>query len=144
MTISSSKLPSCVVVSWRSVLVSAVLAGGLFCGCGANATGELSGSDLKGLIAGKRVYLAVPAGGEFPLYYRADGRVDGTGEAIGLGRFLKPKDSGRWWIEGSRLCQQWQSWYDGKEFCFTIRTAGLNWIFWVRDDGLSGAARIGQ
>jgi hypothetical protein len=105
---------------------------------------ELSGPDLKGLIAGKRVYLSVPAGGEFPLYYRADGEVDGTGEALGLGRYLKPKDSGRWWVAGSRLCQQWRSWYDGKQFCFTVRSVGANRIAWQRDDGMSGMARIGE
>jgi hypothetical protein len=144
MIISCRKLASVIAGSWRASFVLALLAGSLCTGWAASANGELSGADLKSLIAGKRIYLAAPAGGEFPLYYRTDGRVDGTGEALGLGRFLKPKDSGRWWIEGSRLCQQWQSWYDGKEFCFTIRTTGPNRIYWVRDDGLSGAARIGQ
>jgi hypothetical protein len=105
---------------------------------------DLSGSDVKGMIAGKRVYLAVPAGGEFPLYYRINGEVDGTGEALGLGRYLKPKDSGHWWVAGSRLCQQWRSWYDGKQFCFTIRSVGANKIAWQRDDGMSGIARIGD
>lgn len=105
---------------------------------------ELSGQELNRLIAGKRVYLSVPAGGEFPLYYRADGEVDGSGEALGLGRYLKPKDSGHWWVSGARLCQQWRSWYDGKQFCFTVRSMGSNKIAWQRDDGMSGVARIGQ
>lgn len=110
----------------------------------AQASDELSGPNLSRLIAGRRVYLSVPAGGEFPLYYRADGAVDGSGEALGLGRYLKPKDSGRWWVSGARLCQQWRSWYDGKQFCFTVRSMGANKIAWQRDDGMSGVARIGE
>ena len=108
------------------------------------STGQLSGNELRQAVSGKRIYLSVPMGGEFPLYYRADGRVDGSGETVGLGRFLKPSDSGRWWIEGNRLCQRWQSWYDGKVFCFTVQPAGAGKIAWSRDDGYSGVARIGD
>jgi hypothetical protein len=102
----------------------------------------LEGPELKRTIAGKRVYLATPLGGEFPLFYRPDGRVDGSGEAVGLGRFLKPKDSGRWWVEGRNLCQQWQTWYDGRVFCFTVSEQGSGTIAWVRDDGEKGVARL--
>ena len=102
----------------------------------------LEGGELRRVIAGKRVYLATPLGGEFPLFYRPDGRVDGSGEAVGLGRFLKPKDSGRWWVDGRNLCQQWQSWYDGRVFCFTVSQQGANQIAWVRDDGEKGIARL--
>jgi hypothetical protein len=128
----------------RAALLFAALAAPLGAAEQARASDELSGSDLSRLIAGRRVYLSVPAGGEFPLYYRADGAVDGSGEALGLGRYLKPKDSGRWWVSGSRLCQQWRSWYDGKQFCFTVRSMGANKIAWQRDDGMSGVARIGE
>ena len=124
-----------------AVVIAAIAALGL---SGAVASDQLSGQELSRLIAGKRVYLAVPAGGEFPLFYRTDGAVDGSGEALGLGRYLKPKDSGHWWVAGSRLCQQWRSWYDGKQFCFTIRTMGPNKIAWQREDGMSGVARIGD
>lgn len=104
----------------------------------------LAGNELRRAIAGKRVYLAVPLGGEFPLYYRPDGRVDGSGETVGLGRFLKPTDSGRWWVDGSRLCQQWQSWYSGKVFCFTVSEHGPGRIAWERDDGEKGIARLAE
>jgi hypothetical protein len=105
-------------------------------------SGKLSGNDLRGAVAGKRIYLAVPLGGEFPLYYQPNGRVDGSGEAVGLGRFLKPSDSGRWWVSGDRLCQKWQTWYDGKVFCFTVSRSAPGRIDWVRDDGMKGTARI--
>lgn len=109
----------------------------------AQAAGEtLSGSTLKSFISGKRIYLQVPLGGELPLTYRTDGRVDGTGEAAGLGRYMTPKDSGRWWVTGNKLCQKWQEWYDGKTFCFTVTKIKDSRIRWVRDDGRSGVARV--
>jgi hypothetical protein len=104
----------------------------------------VKGNELKQLINGKRIYLSVPLGGEFPLYYKKGGKVDGSGEATGLGRTMKPNDSGRWWISGAKLCQKWQTWYDGKVFCFTIQKTSEAKIAWVRDDGYSGTARIGN
>lgn len=109
-----------------------------------DASRPLAGNELRRTVSGKRIYLATPFGGEFPLYYRADGRVDGTGEALGLGRFLKPTDSGRWWVDGSKLCQQWQSWYNGKVSCFEVTDRGNGRIGWVRDDGDRGIARLGE
>lgn len=107
------------------------------------ASGEaLSGEALKSFIAGKRIYLAVPLGGEIPLNYRKSGRVDGSGEAAGLGRYMTPKDSGRWWVSGNRVCQKWQEWYDGRTFCFTVTKLSENRIRWLRDDGKSGVARV--
>ena len=105
---------------------------------------ELEGAKLKKLVNGKRIYLSVPFGGEFPLYYKTSGIVDGSGEATGLGRTMKPNDSGRWWVNGSKLCQKWQTWYDGKTFCFTISKTADTKIAWTRDDGYSGTARIGN
>ena len=105
------------------------------------AADNLSGDGLRKAIVGKRIFLAAPVG-EFPLNYRANGTVDGTGEALGLGKFLAPTDSGKWWIEGEKLCQKWQKWYDGKPFCFTVRETGERKIAWVRDDGYSGTARV--
>ena len=102
----------------------------------------LSGAALKSFVSGKRIYLAVPLGGEIPLTYRKNGRVDGTGEAAGLGKYMTPKDSGRWWVSGNKLCQKWQEWYDGRTFCFTVAKVSDSRIRWVRDDGKSGVARV--
>lgn len=102
----------------------------------------LPGDEIRNLVAGKNVFLQVPLGGEFPLRYETGGTVAGNGQGVGLGRFMAPKDSGKWWIAGNRLCQQWKSWYDGKPFCFAISRAGPNSIRWVRDDGYAGTARI--
>lgn len=103
---------------------------------------QLAGSELKSFVTGKRVYLATPFGGEFPLNYMSSGAVTGDGSALGLGRFLAPKETGRWWVRGDRLCQQWPTWYDGKPSCFQIRKTGERTLNWVRQDGRSGKARI--
>jgi hypothetical protein len=104
----------------------------------------LDNAGIRSMVTGKRIYLATPMGGELPLYYRANGRVDGTGEAIGLGKYLKPKDSGRWWVANNRLCQKWQEWYDGRTFCFKLNRISNTKVYWMRDDGRSGIARVGR
>ena len=110
----------------------------------AGAGGErLSGDRLRRFLAGKRIYLAVPLGGELPLFYRADGHVDGSGQAAGLGRFLAPSDSGRWWVDGEKVCQKWRSWYEGRTFCFTLDLLPGEKVAWHRDDGEKGVARFG-
>ena len=90
------------------------------------AASTLSGPEIRQTVTGKRIYLSVPMGGEFPLYYRPDGRIDGSGDA------------------GDRLCQKWQTWYDGKTFCFTLASQGGDKLAWARDDGEKGVARIGD
>jgi len=102
----------------------------------------LAGSELKNFVNGKRIYLATPFGGEFPLTYKRSGAVTGDGTALGLGKFLAPRESGRWWIKGGNLCQQWPSWYDGKPTCFQITKTGDKSLDWVRQDGRRGTARI--
>ena len=127
----------------RTIGVCAAIAASAMLALPAGAGENLAGGALKKLVSGKRVYLAAP-GGEFPINYRASGKVDGSGEALGLARFLQPKDSGRWWVDGERLCQQWTSWYGGKQFCFTVQSTGPGAINWRRDDGYAGTARIAE
>lgn len=110
----------------------------------AASAAQMSGSEIEQTIRGKRIYLQTPLGGEFPLYYQRNGVVDGSGEALGLGRFMAPKDQGKWWIADNRLCQQWQEWYDGKPHCFVLSRASETSLYWTRDDGLEGEARIGR
>ncbi len=111
----------------------------------ARAEGErFSDSDIQRLIVGKRIYLAAPLGGEFPLNYRRSGTVDGSGEAVGLGRLAKPNDTGKWWIRGDRLCQQFTTWYKGAPMCFELYKTGATTLKWIRDNGQTGTARIGE
>lgn len=103
-----------------------------------------SARDIQRSIVGKRVFLATPMGGEFPLNYRRNGVVDGDGQALGLGRFVKPNDTGKWWIDGDRLCQRFNTWYKGAPMCFELYRTGENQLRWIRDNGQKGTARIGQ
>lgn len=102
----------------------------------------LDGAAIKTLIAGKRVYLSTPYGLEFPLQYRSNGKVVGDASGFSMASMLAPKETGTWWVKGSKLCQKWPSWYDGKTICFTIDKTGASTIKWLRDDGTAGTARI--
>lgn len=110
-----------------------------------SASAEILGADsIKRDIVGRTIYLAVPLGGEFPLNYRTSGVVDGSGKALGLGRFIKPEDTGKWWIEGDKLCQKFSTWYKGAPMCFTLTRTGPKTLKWVRNNGEVGTARIGD
>jgi hypothetical protein len=104
--------------------------------------GPLSGEEIRTLIGGKRVYLSTPLRIELPLYYKSDGTVVGNISGFSMASMFAPKEAGRWWIEGARLCQKWPTWYKGKQFCFTISKVGDTRIAWTRDDNYSGTARI--
>lgn len=101
-----------------------------------------SEAQIRSLVSGKRVYLKVPLGGEFPLYYAASGQVTGDGSALGLGRYFAPRETGRWWISSGQLCQQFPTWYDGATKCFRLAPTDETRLRWRRDDGYSGRARI--
>jgi hypothetical protein len=102
----------------------------------------LSGDELRQLVTGRTVYLSAPLGGEFPLQYRPNGTVTGDGEAVGLGRFFAARETGRWFMRGDQLCQQFPTWYNGSRLCFTVQKLGGNRIRWRRDNGETGIARI--
>jgi hypothetical protein len=105
---------------------------------------QMKEADIRSLIIGKTIYLAAPLGGEFPLNYHPSGDVDGSGKALGLGKFIQPNDTGRWWIKADKLCQQFKVWYDGSPMCFDLTETGEGKVKWVRDNGETGTARIGN
>ena len=93
-------------------------------------------------MGGKKVYLSTPYGLEFPLFYQANGQVTGDASRFSLASMMAPKETGKWWTKGQKLCQKWPSWYDGRTICFTIQQTGPKKIAWTRDDGMKGTARI--
>lgn len=103
---------------------------------------KLSGEELKALVTGRIVYLSAPLGGEFPLNYQPNGTVTGDGQSVGLGRFFAARETGRWFIRGETLCQQFPTWYRGERLCFTVQDLGNRRIRWIRDNGETGVARI--
>ena len=104
---------------------------------------QLDGQEIKNRIAGKTVFLATKWGIEFPLTYRQNGKVTGDGNGTGLGKFFAPRETGKWWVTGNRMCQKFPTWYDGRTFCFKLRETGDDSLIWNRDDGASGTARVG-
>lgn len=127
----------------RTLLAAGIAAAAIVSVPYANANdGPLVGQELKQLVKGKRILLKIPLGGEFPLYYQANGLVTGDGTKTGLGKFFAPKETGKWFVDGANLCQQFPTWYKGKVSCFTIQKTGETTLRWQRDDGYSGRARI--
>ncbi len=124
-----------------AIIILSVTVSGL--AAAAEAT-QMKEADIRSLIIGKTIYLAAPMGGEFPLNYHPSGQVDGTGKALGLGKFIQPTDQGRWWIQSDKLCQQFKVWYDGSPMCFDLTETGEGKVKWVRDNGETGTARIGN
>ncbi len=106
----------------------------------ASAT-KLSGPEVRDMVVTGTVFLETGFG-DFPLRYDQAGRVTGDGTALGLARFFAPRETGRWWVDGDQLCQQWPSWYRGRTFCFNIILTGADKFRWVRDDGYAGNGRI--
>lgn len=122
----------------RMILAAAVV---VFQGHAALAA-DLRGSEIRTLIEGKTVHLRIAPGLQLPLRYRPGGVVSGDISGISMASMFAPKEDGRWWIDENRLCQKWPGWYQGRTFCFTIRSTGKNRIDWLRDDGASGSAII--
>lgn len=101
-------------------------------------------AEIREKIIGHTIYLEAPMGGEFPLNYRTSGVVDGDGKALGIGKLIQPSDTGKWWIADDKLCQQFNTWYKGAKMCFDLTATGADKVKWVRDNGESGVARIGN
>ncbi|MGD9502992.1 MAG: hypothetical protein AB7V40_10975 [Methyloceanibacter sp.] len=104
----------------------------------------LSGGELRQAISGKIVFLNI-SGFELPISYAANGRMSGKMGAVAasFARGDGAQDRGKWWVAGDQLCQQWSSWMDGKSYCYRLSREGAT-VHWVRNDGRSGTARIGN
>lgn len=127
----------------RAALASALLST-LSLTAGVAAAEQLDGPEIKKMIAGRTVLLSTPFGIALPLRYRTDGVVVGDVSGISAASMFTPKEEGRWWVTDDSLCQKWPSWYKGRQFCFKITSLGERRISWLRDDGASGTARIGE
>jgi len=123
-----------------------VVAAGLVLPAAASLAGQanLAGDELRKAISGKTVYLSI-SGFELPIRYAANGRMSGKMSAVAasFARGDGAQDRGKWWVEGDQLCQQWSSWMDGKSYCYRLTRDGAR-VSWVRNDGRSGTARIGN
>lgn len=117
-------------------------------GCqGALATESalLAGTELRGAVAGKTVYIQTPIGEEVAIRYSPNGTMTG-GSSMHLaalaGESVK-SDRGRWWVAKEQLCQKWSSWSEGRSLCYKLRVSGKR-VQWSRNDGKTGTARLGN
>lgn len=101
----------------------------------------LAGDALREVVAGKTVLLHTRVG-NIPITYRANGTMIGrAGELVAYTG--QERDRGRWWVQDDKLCQQWETWLEGRAYCATIQQEGLT-VHWVRNDGERGKATIVQ
>ena len=120
-----------------------ILIAGVFALIGHSAQAEpvtLGGDMLQRAVAGKTVHLDTPLGVAIPITFHANGTM--SGKAGVLEYFLGAEaDRGRWWVADGKLCQKWFKWLDAQPSCMRLQQDGDR-IFWRRDDGVNGTARI--
>jgi hypothetical protein len=96
---------------------------------------------LPQVVAGKTVLLHTRVG-DIPIMYRANGTMVGrSGDLVAFTG--QERDRGKWWVHNGMLCQQWETWLEGRAYCATIFQDGPT-VHWVRNDGERGKATIVQ
>jgi hypothetical protein len=105
---------------------------------------SFSANELRRVVSGKTIYLDV-SGFELPIHYFQNGHMSGTMSSVAaaLSWGEVASDNGQWWIEANQLCQRWTSWLNGQTYCYKLARQG-DTVQWSRNDGRSGAARIGN
>jgi hypothetical protein len=94
--------------------------------------GNLSGEQVKQLLAGAKANGKTGRGDKFETQYAANGNV-----TIEVSNGFS--DSGKWSVEGDHYCAQTQKLRDGKKACWTLRHLnGDNYLF----KGVNGARSI--
>ncbi len=128
----------------RTALMAAAFVMPVAAEAGAAENISLAGDALREAIVGKTVYLSI-SGFELPIRYMANGRMRGSMGAVAasFSRGDGSSDSGKWWVENDQLCQKWTSWMEGVPYCYKLTQNGEQ-VTWVRNDGKTGTARIGE
>ena len=107
----------------------------------AEAAELLSGAMLRQNIPGARIQLDTPLGSVIPIAYGEDGSLQGRAGAVAF--FLgAQRDRGKWWVEGSKLCHRWNTWFNGRVNCVRVYREADNRIEWVDQDGERGTGAI--
>jgi len=103
---------------------------------------ELSGPEIRQLVAGATVEIDSPMGTKLPIRYAADGQL--FGEAGDLAPYLgAASDTGRWWVASDKLCHKWSRWFDAEPQCLRLTKEGRK-IRWQSEEGNSGTAVIAE
>ncbi|MBU2582422.1 MAG: hypothetical protein KJ622_11955 [Alphaproteobacteria bacterium] len=99
---------------------------------------QLSGSDLRTLLSGQTIHLSAPFG-SLPIEYSQDGSMVARSAVMAIFSGIY-EDRGLWRIEGDRFCQQWTTWNEGHEQCFTVHRRN-DTLLWESNDGMTGTAQ---
>lgn len=104
------------------------------------ADGEaVSGNKLISAVSGKVVHVSTPVGA-VPVKYHSNGTMSAS--SGGIARLTGvASDKGKWWVAGSRLCQRWKTWLEGKTHCLLVKIDGSK-VYWTSTSGKSGLATI--
>jgi hypothetical protein len=102
----------------------------------------LAGEALRDAVSGKTVIINV-SGFELPISYAPNGRMRGNMgmAAASFSRGDGKTDRGKWWIADDQLCQRWNVWMERETYCYKLTQDGER-VYWRRNDGRSGTARI--
>lgn len=98
---------------------------------------QLTGSELRDLLAGETINLSAPFG-SLPITYSPAGRMVAKSAVMAVFSGIY-KDTGTWRINGNSFCQKWKTWNGGREQCFSVRRKGQT-LHWKSNDGMSGTA----
>lgn len=100
----------------------------------------VTGPEIETLLSGATVEMDTPLGRKITVRYVAGGRL--SGDAGELGSYLgAPTDSGRWWVDGKRLCNKWAKWFEAEVQCLDLRRDGQK-LVWQNQTGTSGTATV--
>lgn len=104
------------------------------------AAGEaVSGKKLVSAVSGKVVSVSTPVGA-VPVKYHSNGTMSASSGGIAKLTGMA-SDKGKWWVSGSKLCQRWSNWLEGKTHCLLVKIDGSK-VRWTSTSGKSGLATI--
>ncbi len=103
---------------------------------------SLTGDEIRKAISGHTLVLSA-MGIKLPVSYRTNGTMAGSlpSYLAALSNESSTRDSGKWWVQGGKLCQRWNHWLDGKTLCFSLSRQGTM-INWRAKSGHHGTAQI--
>jgi hypothetical protein len=124
----------------RSIVVAAIVAC-VGTNCLAAEPRPVAAEELPQVVSGKTVLLHTRVG-DIPITYRANGTMVGrSGDLVAFTG--QERDRGKWWVQDGMLCQQWETWLEGRAYCAMIFQDGPT-FHWVRSDGERGKATVVQ
>ncbi|WP_339083429.1 hypothetical protein [Hyphomicrobium sp. ghe19] len=105
---------------------------------GQAAADNLTGIELRGLLAGRTIYISAPFG-SVPIRYNPGGTMSAKSKAMAVLSGGISEDRGTWRISGNQFCQRWNLWQAGREQCFSVTRTGST-LRWASNDGMTGTA----